>query len=164
MYVLRTCAHEHDGQPNLPYGQPYFKVVGHLASCPEKLFLTLVLCSVHIWILLCYVLCTSGYFCVMFCARLDTFALCSVHVWILLCYVLCTSGYFCVMFCARLDTLVLCSVHVWILLCYVLCTSGYFCVMFCARLNTFVLCSVHVWIRLKLSCLWFEALARGSRD
>ena len=41
MYMLRTCAHEHDGQPSLPYGQPYFKVVGHLASCPEKLFLTL---------------------------------------------------------------------------------------------------------------------------
>ena len=41
MYVLRTCAHEHDGQPSLPYGQPYFKVVGHLVSCPEKLFLTL---------------------------------------------------------------------------------------------------------------------------
>ena len=41
MYVLRTCAREHDGQPNLPYGQPNFKVVGHLASSPEKLFLTL---------------------------------------------------------------------------------------------------------------------------
>ena len=43
-----TCAREHDGQPKLPYGQPNFRVVGHLASCPEKLFLTLILCSTFI--------------------------------------------------------------------------------------------------------------------
>ena len=102
----------------------HFKLTATVHMSMERA--TTVLCSVHVWILLCYVLCTSGYSCVMFCARLDTLVLCSVHVWILLCYVLCTSGYFCVMFCARLDTFVLCSVHVWILLCYVLCTSGYF--------------------------------------
>ena len=31
-----TCAREHDGQPKLPYGQTNFRVVGHMASCPEK--------------------------------------------------------------------------------------------------------------------------------